>query len=311
MADEIFEQFGTPYWLAKGKGKVFLPVFTVRKSRRKNLAKHKRLFKDGERIDNMAAYSDVFTVTLAYYNGQEHPEAKGRYPDDIEAFEEAYEPNETGELFLPQYGPRQCQIESLERVEENSKRDYCAVSAVWVADHADDDQAARWAAPSASTVASKYAAEMVSSGTELGIDTDPIGEIQEFCGEIEGLASAPADYANAVDGKITQTLSAIARVEETFSNEASSARSEVYSIAADPGGTKLGRQCKRLADIVGAARNEAFAGGIITKIYPATTTIFAVAIDVKQPVEKLAPINSHIRNLLNIAPNVPVRVFAV
>lgn len=266
MADSIYEQFKTPYWHAKGKAKIFLPLHGVRLGKRRTLAKHKRLLKSGERVDNTGALSDVFNVTLEYYNGQEHPEAKGLYPDDVEALEEAFEPNEQGELFLPQWGIIPAQFESLERAETSETRDYCAVQCVFVRDFADDDQAARWKAPSASTVAQGAVASYQASAFEEGIDPDPLGELQDFCAELEGLASAPADYANAIDGKITQATAAIKRVEETFANEASDARAEVYSTLSDPAASRVGRKAKALSDIIGAARNEAFGGGgIITK----------------------------------------------
>ena len=309
MADSIFEQFKTPYWRGKGKAKVFLPLHNCRQSKRRGLGKHKRLNKSGERIDNLGAYSDVFNLTLEYYNSQEHPEAKGLYPDDIEALEEAFEPNDQGELFLPQFGIIPAQFESLERVETNEQLDYCAVQCVFIRDFADDDEASRWKAPSASTVAQGAVESYKASAFEEGIDPDPLGELQDFGAELEGLASAPADYANAIDGKITQATATIKRVEETFANQASSARSEVYSSISDPAGSRVGRKAKALADIIGAARNEVYSGGIVTKVYPNDVSIFFVANDVKQEVEKLVAINSKLDNLMRIVRGTPIRVF--
>lgn len=313
MADDgtIYSTYASAFWQTKGGTKVFLPFSTYQCDWRKNLPRHKRLNKDGETIDNQGAFSRVWTLQLHYFNNSSDPVAQGRYPDDIEALEAAFAPNAEGVLFTPIAGPVTVQFESLTRIEDASKeKDYALVSAVFIEDFIDDEKAERWKAASASSVAQPAAAEMTASVEDMGLDGDPLGEIQDFCADLEGLANAPGDYLAAVDGKITGTLAALKRVEDTFSQQAAGARSELYTLFSDPWASKPLRQLRKLGEIVGSAHNEAFPSAVITRTFRSRMSIVEVAVAVSQEAEKLMMLNTSLPDQMRIEPGTPVKIFA-
>lgn len=306
---EIYGQFPPGRWIV-GDFSMTFPVTSVRVDRENAIAKHKRLYRDGQRLDDTGGLSLVITVTGEYHNGTSDPFTEAAYPDDADKFEKSADIHEMGELRLPNRAPMKARLEKFTRLDHFGERDCAAFQWQWIQDVPDDEVASQWQAPSASSVASRYAEEMIVEFDKLGIDGDPFGDLISFADQLTELASAPQSYVDAVEQRVDQVTKAVARVEEAYTSGAVEAVDEVTKLLTDPLASRAGRLLIRLGDTMASALSSQVGPSIITRVYEATVTIFDVAQKERQDVTKLIKINQGLPNLLAIAPKTPVRVFA-
>lgn len=311
MADDettVFAQYAPASFEVDGSPKLAFGVKSVRKQYRADIAKHRRLYKDGARLDHMGSEANVFTLTSEFYNGAEDSAAPSTYPDDANALEKLCESKKTGWLNVPTHGPVRAKCESYDRAEEDVEVDCCVIVSTWVVDSEDDQTNGSFQAPAASSVASRYSIEWVEDGFEGGIDGDPFGEIQDFCDDLAELARAPENYIAAFEARATQTVNAIARVERAYSNAAEDATGEVVALLTQPDACRIVRKGRRLADTIASGANSTTP--FATKRYGGFMTIFDVATDVQQDAQRLIAINADLPDLMEIAPRTPVRILA-
>lgn len=308
-AEEIFKLFPACTWEVRGT-KIAIPISSIEEGYSNDIARHKRLFRKGERIDHLGGFSRTWTIASEFYNGAEDPITQGKYPDDVDALTESFAIKETGILTLPTRGPVTAVAWQYTRLESTDARDMAAVRLTFVEDFPDDDAASGWQAPQASSIASKYAADTQTSLAGAGLDGDPLGEIAAFADDLATLASAPGDFVASVEGQVGQAVKSIARTEEAFTSAASGGVTELATLLTDPSASRAGVMMRRLADTFGSARTNHTSPNVVAKIYATTVSIFAVAMDLKQDVIILMKLNSAIPNLAAIPAGTPIRVYA-
>jgi hypothetical protein len=308
--DGIFDQMGPLTWEVKGY-KINVPVTAIQESYSNDLAKHKRLYRTGERVDPLGGFSRIWTVSSEWYNGATDKVTPGRYPDDLDILIASFKVRQWGTLTLPTAGPVRACAWTYERSEVPSDgRDYAATKCVWVEDIPDDETASQWQAPQASSVAKRYAEDTQTALADVALDGDPLGEIQAFCDDLSTLARAPSDFVSSVEGRANQTLKSIQRTEEAFTGAATSGLGELGTLLTHPSASRAGVMLRRLADTVGSARANHTSPSIITRRYPVTVSIFAVAAELKQDPVQLFAMNSRLGNLNAIPAQTPIKVFA-
>ena len=307
-AGSIFAQYPAARWTVGSSSWTF-PIVSVQEEYSNALARHKRLYRDKERLDDTGSMSRVFTFQSEFYNGAIDKKAPGRYPDDINSLLAMFKIHETGTLTVPTRGPIQARAWTYKRLEQSTDRDFAGLVMVFLEDAPDDEQASQWQAPTASSVASIYVNDYVTKLQKLGIDGDPLGDLLQFANDLEGLANAPSNFASAIEARGQAAVQAFTRAEQAF---ASGPLGDLSLGAAllDPFASSAIRALRRAGDTLGSAVASHISPMVITKTFDVTASIYDVAIFVDQPAEDLIPLNQGLASLLAIPPQTPVRVYA-
>ncbi len=311
MADEeeeIFGKYAPASFEVEGIAKVPFGIKSIQRTFKGDIARHRRLYKNGARLDHLGSDAIVITTTSEFYNGASDHNAPSSYPDDLNALERLCERQETGWLNTPTHGPVRAKCEAYERVEAEAERDCATFVATWVVDSEDDESVAAFQAPAASSVASTYQIDWAADAAKSGVDTDPFGEIASFCDDLSQLARAPEAFIASFEARATQTVNAIARVERAYSQAAQEGVGEVVALFTNPGASRAVMKGRRLADTLAASANSTTP--FTFRRYPNIVSIFDVAADVQQDASRLIAINADLPDVLEIAPRTPVRVFA-
>jgi prophage DNA circulation protein len=316
MADkptELFEQYPVCQWQAKGKPAIAFPVEKIQETYVNRLAKHKRVYRDGFRLDDTGADGRIFEITSGFFNGHNEPGLKGDelYPDVLNELCESFKIHETGTLTTPTRGEVRCRLESYRRVEGFEDRDMAALVFTFVEDNEDDAKASSFQAPSARSVSRRLAEKTVESAEEMGSFNDMMGEIEDFASDLEGMANGPADFVNDIDAKANAIANRCEAVEEAFSDTTAKAANELSTLLKDPRNAAPIRGLRRLADIVKKAPVDKVASQptIIPKVYSHDVSIFDVSVDVGQSPDKLLPLNPKLEDPLNIPGGTPIQVY--
>lgn len=309
MSDGIFEQYQPARWEVGSFSQAF-PVIEIRERWVNVLAKHKRPYRRGARLDDLYEEARQWTILTDFYNGQKDTRVDGSYPDGANALLGSFAIHETGWLTLPTIGAVRARAESYDRVEASGRRDVAGATLVFVEDNEDDQQASQFIAPRADTVASTYVVQMVEEMERIGLDGDPLGEIQALCDDLKKLAASPGAFASSVENRIAQTVRSIAQVEEGFVRAGSEAQANMVSTFSDPASARsvillrqLGETVASSAPVLSQRRR------VVTRAWTTTMSIFAIAREVKQDPVELCALNADMPDLGAIPAKTRVRIF--
>lgn len=310
MADDdltIFAQYAPGSFEIEGS-KVSFGVKAVRKTYKGDVIKHRRLYQNGARLDHMGGDANGFVLLIEFYNDAADPDAPNAYPDDCNALEKLLESQKTGWLNVPTHGPVRAKCESYDRVEEDTSVDSATINASFIVDSEDDQTAGSFTAPTASSVASRYAIDWQEESGDAGVDSDPFGEIEDFCDDLSELARAPENFIASFEARASQVVNAIARVERSYSQAAESGSGEVVALLTQPGSSRAVMKGRRLADTIASGASTAVEFTVVR--YPVIVSIYDVARDVQQDASRLIAINADIPDLMQIEAKEPIRILA-
>jgi hypothetical protein len=134
-----------PFFWEVGGEKMFLSCFDISESLEKRLGKHRRLYRNGARVDHVGANERVYTCKLEFYDSCDEPSVleqttagKPLRSAILPLFLASFDANETGNLQLPTRGIIRAAASNYRRVESTDERDHTVVEAVWVEDNEDD-----------------------------------------------------------------------------------------------------------------------------------------------------------------------------
>lgn len=312
--EAIFGAYPVAKWEATGKPAVSFPFETLEENGGNRLVPHERLYRDGARIDDTGSRATTYTFAIPVLNSPNHEEGVdglAQYPDLALKLIEACEVHETGTLTVPTKGPRRCRAETWRRMEDARKVDMAALVITWMEDNEDDADAAAAQAPSASTVASKYAQDAIDACQEWGADSDLLSSLTDFANDLQDLANAPAQYVADIEAKAGNLAAAADRVEATFASTTDEAEDELGTLLTDPQASRAGRMLARVKDVAARAPLEPHShkGKIITRTFGRDVSIFDVATIVGQNPADLIDLNTQLEDLLHIERDTPVRIF--
>jgi hypothetical protein len=309
----IMGQYPVGRWKVGGET-IVLSVARIRESFRKRTGKHGRIYRKGQRVDSVGTDSRVWSVLCEFYNGNREPgvDSERQYPVDLNRMCDSADRLETGDLTLPTRGERRCVLESYDRTEEAGERDFAAVEFTFVEDNEDDAKASDFQAPSAQAVLRSQVTRAIKSAAESGADSLDMSDVNEFASDLEGLASGPGDFVADMEAKASALGHAIDRVDAAFSNASAEVRNEVSALLTDPSSARSIIAMRKLHGTVRRASIDkvGVGGEVVVRRYTRVVSIFDVAADVKQSVDRLMTINPGVDNLLEIPAGAPVRVFA-
>jgi hypothetical protein len=242
-----------------------------------------------------------------YYNGG----VEGfEYPEDINALVASAKIHEIGDLMVPTVGPVKARAWSYERIEQHSERDLGAITITFIEDVPDDEAASQWQAPQAASVAAQYAAEYNAGFEGLGLDGDPLGDIIDFCEDLQALVAAPGQIVDSIESRGSAVLQELDNLERSFTSAVETDPTNVAAALVDPFGFGPGRALRRLADTIASGISTQLSPQIITRKFPIALSIFDVALRVDQDAQKLIQLNQALPDLLAIRANTGVRVYA-
>jgi DNA circularisation protein N-terminus len=314
VPDTIVGQYPPAKWEVPGASAITFPVMSLRESGGNRLVGHKRIYRDGERLDDTGNAATTYAFEVPFLNSPNHEEGVdglNQYPDNVNALIAACKIHETGTLTVPTIGPRRCRAETWERVEQYDKVDMAMVRVTFREDSEDNASSAAAVSPSAQSVAAKYAKDAVDGLEELGATSLDMSELQAFASDLQSLATAPAELVGDIEAKVGNAVAAAENVAETFSSQAQAANDELATLATDPAASKPLLALAKLKDVVHGAIPAKHGQGkvIVTRTYDVELSIFAIATDLEQDPVKLMALNSHLPDLLAVEAGTPVKVF--
>ncbi len=316
MADneDIFEQYPPGGWTVdsddgSGPVTVFFGITAITEQYSARVVRKTRMYKDGERLDNTGSNARSWQVMCEFYNGGSDPVARGNYPDDANELGDVLRVARTGDLVLPTVGSKRAMVESYTRVEMSTDRDFCSYQVTWVEDSEDDERVASFKAPPASSVSAKYVSDYTEfAAKDAAVEGDPFGEIETLANDLSKLASTPERYASSWESRVSQVNNAIDRVERAYGRAATQASGRVVSLLNGPEASRTIRRSRTLRDTFSASTTTSSV--FRYKRYTKPVSIFDVATDLAQDVDRLIALNSNVPDLLVIPTNTPIRYYA-
>lgn len=308
----IFEQYPPATWKVAGKELTFA-IERLEERRSNRLIEHKRIYRDGARLDDTGAEARRWVATCRFFNDQDQEagiDGAGQYPDNLNELCDSFDEHETGELVLPTRGPRRCRAESYTRIEDNAERDQAVVTFIWLEDNEDDAATAAASIPSAKSqniniIASADFALAKGSGI-------PTGNLNDLASDLQGLAEAPGEFVSQFENRVNALGSKLVETERAFTKATAEAKTEAESLLTDPENSRALKLVRRARDNTAKIVDEvvqSLGPPIVSVTFPNPLSLWDVAAKLGQDPLELAKLNASLDDLLEILPGTPVRVF--
>lgn len=313
VVDPVYRAFPTAKWEVGGRTYTF-PVEQLTEGRSNRIAKHRRLYRNGARLDDTYANERTWQVSTSFFNDEDQEggiDGAAQYPDNVNALCDSFDAHETGTLTLPTRGPRRCRAESYQRVDASEPRDTASCSYTWVEDNEDDDAVAAYKSPSAKTLVQPVAVETEAACEAAGVTSADLESLADLAADLVALAEFPGDFVADIDAKGKALVGKAMAVEKAFSKAATEGTNEAATLLADPTASLAGRRLRELGDATARMLGDVAGAGlrVIGRTFPGPMSIFDVAVAVGQQVQQLITLNSNLPDLYEIPAGTVVRVF--
>lgn len=311
MAEELFELLLTARWQVGGKD-IRFPVENLTEVYANRLVPHKRVYRDGARVDDTHGDPVGWEISCAFYNSADHEagvDGENLYPRVLNDLCDSFKVHETGTLTLPTRGQRRCRAHNYRREESSEWRDYSAVVFVFMEDNEDDAAVAAFQAPSASALVKKVAADAVRALLDDGGGPDLVSSINELASSVDGYINAPFEAVSDVEAAASAVSHAVEVVGESFAKREAEAREEVETVLSAPQNSRGLRLARRLADTVhrAAAERAAQQPRRIPVRFDTVVSLFQVSAESGVPLDVLLKLNPAL-DPMGVPANTPVLV---
>lgn len=282
------------------------------------IVEHQRPYRDGAKCDDTGSLPRRWTVEAVFNNSIQEDGLDPNtplYPDLMQRVLDLFDLHETGDLFHPIDGKVRARAQSYERATNVEEVDTGRVTLVFVEDNEDDVDAEAFARPSVNGAVSAMADSLSATAQQEDVWIKDLATIDpsalegassgglslgEFCAEIEGLMRAPGERTAAIQAQVRAARRSLASVLRT-AREVTGFDTPTNTILA----------AERLLDVTAYATSEKTdqMPRRIPYIVRESTTIFAIAADLRQPPDALLEINDQrIDDPFHVEPGV-IRVF--
>lgn len=314
------------YWEVRGK-KFYFPAETFEQSRDKSLGVHRRIYRNGARVDVVSANEREFKATIPFYDTCEDPHVQGQgrlYTDLLPDFLASWEINEVGNLMTTR-GLVRAAAKSYRLVEKegefNPPRDETAdpeptalVEAVWIEHNEDDANKGSFQKSGLGRNGKASIERIRGSFTSAGWDGDFMQSLQEYADVLANpipeymVGEKLASVSVGVGAALKNALVNFADNFTTPNDAAPTSRENWARPRCDQHDTV--RKTHLLRDQV--ARYQADAErtrpAATERVYTRPVTIWDVAVDSGSTVEDLTAGNPGI-DPFNIPPGTKLRTF--
>lgn len=305
--EEVFEQFVVGAWEAKGKTKIPFPISRLTQSYANRIAKRRRPYQDGWKLDDTGSDGVTWEVESIFHNGHNEdglPEVL--YPDHADKLCASFVVHETGTFTSPTRGPRRARLESFRRVEDAGLRDACTITMTFLEDNEAGMDAGSFAAPSAQAIARTLASDTIDALAKAGCWSSTVASINELAAGLQNLANAPGEFVGDFEAQANATLNAVESVEHAFSSASSELAQESGRLLLDPEASRAGRLLRRLGDTARRATIGRVAGGMRSKRYAREVSLFDVSKEEAVRFDELLRINAGLPDPFRIPAGTPV-----
>lgn len=285
----------TPYgFTPKGKSKITIPVQSEDKETAARIIQHLRPWRHGAKLDSTGGDPLVW-VLRAIFNptveeGGDDEATLANFPDRVIELENCVRNYETGDFVHPIDGVHRARIWKVSRSMSEDEVDTARATIVVVEDN-EENVDARAISPSIRGAAVKLA-ETTSFSAQLEGDgwNSAFEDLKEFSAELQGLMRAPGRAADDLDAKVRGVVRAAdAALATLFEVQ----RKDTKRATSGPSPSSR-NALERLLDTSYGANDEQQANRPRARVYRVnrTTTIYAIASDVRQPVPALLELNA-------------------
>jgi hypothetical protein len=309
---EIFARQSPISWEAKGKSRLYFPGEELEEDYKNRIARHRRMYRDGARLDDTGSNERVWVIRSFFHNENEDPavqqQGKPLYPNVADELCESFRVHETGTLILPSTGPVRARAESY-------KRNGCAFILLFVEDNEDDAGAAQFSKPSIGTVGPQQVEALMTELDGAGWGGGDIADIFEEVAGTLSLYPAPEiviadEFVSTTERLIDACEDVAATFEDRYTNPSGNLETRENSFQQPgPEQHRLMRRLSRLVDTAHAsiANVRVKLGSRRVVTFPNTVSFFDVAVETGTPFPELVKANPGL-NPFEIPPNTPVIV---
>lgn len=313
VVDPVFRAYPTAKWEVGGKTWTFA-VEQLAEGRSNRLAKHRRLYRDGARIDGTGANERTWEISTSFFNDGDQEggiDGAAQYPDNVNGICDSFDTHETGTLTLPTRGPRRCCAESYSRTEKSGERDAAECRFLWVEDSEDDDAVAAYQEPSAKTLVRPASDEAVAACEAAGVVSEDLASLADLANDLVAMAEFPGEFVADMDAKGRALVARAEAVEQAFAQAGTEGVNEAVTLLADPGSSLAGRRLRELGDTAARVAGDVAGGGVrvVGRTFSTTLSIFDIATELGQRAPELMTLNSSLPDLYEIPAGTVVRVF--
>jgi hypothetical protein len=153
--------------------------------------------------------------------------------------------------------------------------------------------------------------EAVAASADAGAWNDDLSSLQDFASDLIGMAEAPWQFVDDMEGKVNAFETKCQQIEEAFTGAVARGAEEGETMLTDPSASFAGRRLRAAADTAAGLSPQTFAGGqqnVTTRTYNRMMSIFDVSADVVQDANTLIELNGHLPDLLAIEAYTPIKV---
>lgn len=300
-----WEQTGPASFQADGLPEIKFVVTGVTKSGGKRLAKRKRPYRPGAKLDNIGREPREWDLEIVFFNTVDEPlmgTDVPHWPDRANDLEEAAEADVTGTLHLPWERNIRGQIESFKRTYNTDKRDGEAFQLHFV-----EDTEEQLLGDAIDQVSVK--AQIQRKVQDAEFDAESFGDwdgsfedFTELAADLEGALNAPGEALDDVLHKAGRVRRAAKSVSDSITSRID---------GDDPEHERVLRKMNEISDLAAGVEIQASANSPRTRTvtYTSPVDIYSVAADLGQDAAELIKINTGLEDLMAIPAGTPVTVF--
>lgn len=186
---DVFEELPSLY-LEIGGTRIYFPADTLSTKAGNRLAKHRRLYRDGARIDDMGCAEDVYEVRGKLYEQCEDPAVLVQgipcYPDLANLMREVVRVHDVGDFMHPREGLKRVRVEALEITEVADERSAAVYVLALVEDNEDEANADAFEPANGYEGLRPAAFAAVAAAQDAGITGDPLETLGRAVAILEG-----------------------------------------------------------------------------------------------------------------------------
>ncbi|MFZ5896809.1 MAG: DNA circularization N-terminal domain-containing protein [Myxococcota bacterium] len=303
MADDYSEiQARFPVAKIEVRGEVIdFPIEDDSLSGGNRIVEHTRPYRDGSKLDDTGSQPRRWTLNAIFNNTIQESglsEFPPLYPDRMNRIIELFTYHETVDLTVPVDGKVRARAASYERSHSRDETDTGRLRLTFTEDNEDNVDATSFSRPSVNGALVRLLEITRFTAEQEGVWNKDLVSLGELCSQIETMVRMPGEYASAVASQVRGAQRAIRNILRTVREEHAANLSRLRDLsnapeAASEFALNTTIELMRLLDVTSFAINEKThqLPRRIPYVVRATTTIFAIAADVRQPVDALLEIN--------------------
>jgi prophage DNA circulation protein len=289
--ESIQEQTAPASFTVNGERVVFA-LQDDKLAKKNRLVKHERPYRPGAKIDSTGSEARVWNLRAIFNNSLDEPgldQNVQQYPDNMNKLTDLADIQATGDFVHPVDGKARARLESASRTIIHEEEDTGYLDLVFIEDNEESVDKLAFQRPSIKGSFKRLAEQTVFTAQQEGLWSTDLSTLREFASNIEGLLTFPGEYADAVMAQVRGAQRALKGILIT----ARRTREENLS-RFDDTPLKTIASVTRMLDIVGVALEEHNTGTPkkVPYVVRETTTIWAIASDVRQDAEALMEINA-------------------